>query len=61
MDWRENAKLSATAIKLTGERHCRSCDRYKPVTGGKVRIGANGRPIWRCATCTQRKNGAGFR
>ena len=61
MDWRANAKLNETAIKLTGERHCRSCDKYKPAEGGRWRIAANGRRIWRCKACANRQNGAGFR
>ena len=59
--WEANAKLNDAAVQITGQRHCRSCDKYKPLTGGKIRLGANGARIWRCATCTQRKNEAGFR
>ena len=59
--WEANVALRKVVDSATGQRHCRSCDKYKPLTGGKVRLGANGARIWRCATCTQKRNPAGFK
>lgn len=59
--WEANAKLNDVVVAITGERHCRSCDKYRKVEGGRVRIGANGRAIWRCKACSERRNEAGFR
>ena len=59
--WEANAKLNDAAVQITGERHCRSCDKFRKVDGGKWRVQSDGRKRWRCKTCTQRKNEAGFR
>lgn len=42
MDWKANARLNETAVQLTGERHCRSCDSWRKEDGGRWRVGANG-------------------
>lgn len=59
--WEANAKLNDAAVQITGERHCRSCDKFRKVEGGKWHMQSNGHKRWRCKTCTQRKNEAGFK
>jgi hypothetical protein len=61
MSWKENARLRAAVTEQTGTRHCRSCDKHRPAEGGKTRITANGRRIWRCKQCAERRNPGGFR
>jgi len=61
MNWKLNARLAESVAAQTGMRHCRSCDKERRVEGGKVKIAANGRRIWRCKACSERSSPKGFR
>jgi len=54
-------KAIAAARAVTNTRWCMVCTQHRRPEGGKTRIGANGRRIWRCKQCAERRNPGGFR
>lgn len=46
--------LSAAVERVTGRRFCTSCQADQPPAGGRVTIGGDGRPRFRCAACLGR-------
>lgn len=46
----QKAKLAE--MKVTGQRFCTNCQRYKPLEGGRMKVtGSRNTKRWQCETC----------
>ena len=51
---KEDAKMTQTAILLTGRKFCSHCQSFKLADQGKNKRVSNGKR-WMCAQCSERK------
>ena len=52
---KDDAKMTQTAILLTGRKFCSHCQTFKVLAGGKTKKVTNG-SRWLCASCIERKH-----
>jgi hypothetical protein len=50
----ERRAMSVAVERVTGRRFCTSCQSDQPPAGGRITIGGDGRPRFRCAACLER-------
>lgn len=61
MSWRKMVELNDKLSRETGERYCRSCNRFKRIEGGRTTVARNNKRMWRCRQCAERSNPKGIR
>lgn len=54
-------QAKAAEERVTGERFCSTCQRYRAIEGGAFRITGKGKAVkrWQCAACAARKRNFG--
>ena len=57
-----NKQAEIAAQKITGEKFCTQCQRYRAIEGGRIKMcGSHARPTkrWQCAECADKRRNVG--
>lgn len=54
------SRVTKTIADSLGVRFCTSCNKTRPVEGGKAKTTSFGRSRWMCAMCAERNKPSGF-